>query len=88
MAENKSKVQVEFLIHPGETLKEILEDRGITVRELAKQAGASEHHIHRVINCQKSISAAFARQLEQALDVEACFWLNLQANYDKERLSK
>jgi HTH-type transcriptional regulator/antitoxin HigA len=76
----------DFIIHPGETLKEILEDRGISQRELAIRSDATEKHVSNIVNCQKPISVSFAKKLEYALGVDAGFWINLQANYDKERI--
>lgn len=76
----------EMIIHPGETLKEILEDRNMTQQELAVRAGVSAKHISTVLNGEKNISASFAKKLEYALNVEAEFWTNLQNAYDKEIL--
>ena len=46
----------------------------------------TEKHVSTVIHGQKGISAAFARKLEYALGIETSFWMNLQANYDRELL--
>lgn len=78
--------QIVAIIHPGETLAEVIEDRNMTQRELAVRTGMTEKHISTVIHGQKSISAAFARKLEYALGIETSFWMNLQANYDRELL--
>ena len=88
MAKEKSSVGLsrDYIIHPGETLAEVIEDRGMTQRELAVRTGMSEKHISTVIHGQKNISAAFARKLEYALGIETSFWMNLQANYDRELL--
>ena len=74
----------DLIIHPGETLAEALEDRGMSQRELAIRTGMTEKHISTVVHGQKGISPAFARKLEYALGIEASFWMNLQANYDRE----
>ncbi len=74
----------EFIIHPGETLKEILEDRKMTQRELAKRTGVTEKHVSTIVNGLKPISVSYAKKLEYALGINAMFWINLQANYDKE----
>jgi HTH-type transcriptional regulator/antitoxin HigA len=74
----------EFIIHPGETLKEILKDREMPQRELAIRTNVTEAHVSNVINGQKSISVGYAKKLEYALNIDASFWINLQANYDKE----
>lgn len=84
MVERMSGLSREFIIHPGETLKEILEDRHMTQRELALRTGVKEPHVSGIVNCKKPISASFAKKLEYALGIDAMFWVNLQANYDKE----
>lgn len=76
----------DFIIHPGETLEEVLEDREMSQRELAIRTGMTEKHISTVIHGQKPISVAFAKKLEYALGIEASFWINLQSNYDRELL--
>ncbi|MDD4528232.1 MAG: HigA family addiction module antitoxin [Candidatus Margulisbacteria bacterium] len=84
MAEKMNGLSREFIIHPGETLKEILEDRNMSQRELAIRTGVKEAHISKLVNCLKSISVSFAKKLEYAFGIDASFWINLQANYDKE----
>lgn len=84
MVKNTNGLSREFIIHPGETLKEIIEDRGMSQKELALRTDVTEPHISSVVNCQKSISVTFAKKLGYALDIDASFWINLQANYDKE----
>lgn len=74
----------ELIIHPGETLKEILEDRGMTQRELAIRTDVTETHVSNIVNCLKPISVSYAKKLEYALDIDVSFWVNLQANYDSE----
>jgi HTH-type transcriptional regulator / antitoxin HigA len=43
-----------------------------------------EPHISGIVNCQKPISVSFAKKLQYVLEVDASFWINLQANYEKE----
>ncbi len=76
----------DLIIHPGETLVEILEDRDMSQKELAIRTGMTEKHISTVVKGQKNISVAFAKKLEYALGIDASFWINLQANYDRELL--
>lgn len=63
----------EMIIHPGETLKEVLENKNMSQKEL-------------VLRGEKNMSASFAKKLEYALNIEAEFWVNLQNSYDKEIL--
>ncbi|MHB8128906.1 MAG: HigA family addiction module antitoxin [Mobilitalea sp.] len=76
----------EFIIHPGETLEEVIDDKEMSQKELAVRTGVTEKHICTVIKGSKSISVAFAKKLEYALGIDASFWINLQSNYDREIL--
>lgn len=74
----------DFIIHPGETLMEIIKERKMSQKELAIRCGVSEKHVSTVLNCKKNISPFFARRLEFALGIDSIFWINLQSNYDNE----
>lgn len=86
MAIKKIGISRDLVIHPGETIADVLEDRGITQAELAARTGVSPAYISNLISGKKNISTRFAMNLEYALDVPKSFWLNLQANYDAELL--
>ena len=75
----------EWLIHPGEIISDILEERNLAQKELAQRAGVSEAFLSEVIRGKKDISKELAAGLECALEVPRSFWLNLQANYDAEK---
>lgn len=79
---SQDKVTEQLLIHPGETLFEIMKDREITLKELALKTEFTEKHISSVISGENNISAKFALKLQSALFIPASFWSNLQANYD------
>jgi HTH-type transcriptional regulator/antitoxin HigA len=85
MVENKNGLSLELIIHPGETLKEVLEDRHMTQKELSVRTGVTEAHVSQLIKGQKNISVSYAKKLSYALDIPASFWINLQSNYDKEK---
>ncbi|MDO5444659.1 MAG: HigA family addiction module antitoxin [Eubacteriales bacterium] len=87
MAAKNHGISLDLLIHPGETISDILEDRDITQKELALRSGVSEAFLSDVIHGKKDISKSFAMGLEYALGVPSSFWLNLQANYDAELIS-
>lgn len=84
MGQKLQHTSPDLLIHPGESILEIIDDRGINQKELAIRTGFTEKHISTVINGKKSISAKLALSLESALDIPATFWKNLQSNYDLE----
>lgn len=86
MAAKKIGISRDLIIHPGETIADVLEDRGITQAELSSRTGVSPAYVSNVIAGKKGISANFAMGLEYALGVPKSFWLNLQANYESELL--
>lgn len=86
MATKITGISRDLIIHPGETIGDILIERGITQAELAARTGVSPAYVCNVIAGKKDISAKFAFALEYALGVSKSFWMNLQANYDAELL--
>lgn len=74
----------DLIIHPGETLLEVLQDRNMSQKELALRTGMTEKHISSVINGKSPISVAFAKKLEYVFGIDCSFWTNLQTNYDIE----
>lgn len=86
MSVKKMGVSSDLIFHPGETLGEVLIERGISQLDLATRAGVSAAYVSNVIAGKKDISANFAMGLEYALNIPKSFWLNLQANYEAELL--
>ena len=86
MAAKKIGISRDLIIHPGETIADVLEERGITQSELASSAGVSPAYVSSVIEGMLGISPNCARGLEYAIGVPKSFWLNLQANSEAELL--
>ena len=74
----------DMIIHPGETLKEVMEDRNISTESLAQSTGFTQDYINAVLNCKENISAEFARKLEDALNIDTDFWIKLNELYNDE----
>jgi antitoxin HigA-1 len=68
--------------HPGEGIKQELDNMGLTVAEAAKGLGVTRQQLYRVINGECGITAEMAYRLEKAIGSTADFWLRLQANYE------
>lgn len=66
---------------PGETLLETLQEREISINELAAKIGISELAIAEIIRGQAPITAEIALQLEQILAIPARFWQNRERHY-------
>ena len=86
MVKNTNGLSLNFIIHPGETIKEVLEENNMSQEELAIRTGYSAKHVSEVINGKKGISSEFAKRLECVFNIPMSFWINLQGNYDKEVL--
>jgi addiction module HigA family antidote len=71
-------------IHPGETLKEMLEDRKIFSNEIAMETRLTFSEVVGIIDGEDSISGFIATELGKFFETGTQFWLNLQENYDEE----
>jgi addiction module HigA family antidote len=70
-------------IHPGEILREeFLKPMGITNARLATDIDVPTSRISEIVNGARVISVDTAMRLGLYFDMEARFWLNLQAEYD------
>lgn len=67
---------------PGATIKELLEDRGMTQKEFATRMAISEKHLSNLINGEVRLTPDMAERLELVLNVPAKFWNNLEAIYE------
>ena len=76
-----------YAIPPGETIAELLEQRGMTENELAARMHTQVSYVQKLIAGTVYMTIGIARRLENALDVPANFWLNLEQIY-REELSK
>lgn len=72
---------------PGATIKEQLNDRGMSQKEFAARMDMSEKHISRLINGDVHLTSEVAIRLEMVLGVPAKFWNNLESIY-REKLNK
>ncbi len=72
---------------PGATIKEQLNDRGMSQKEFASRMDMSEKHISKLINGEVQLTPETAVRLEMVLGVPAKFWNNLEAIY-REKIIK
>ena len=72
---------------PGTTIKEQLNDRGMSQKEFALRMDMSEKHISKLINGDVQLTPEMSIRLEMVLGVPANFWNNLEAIY-REKLIK
>ncbi len=71
-------------VHPGQVLKTVLEDAGITANALALALRIPANRLTEIINGRRSLSADTALRLARFFGTSAQMWMNLQAKYDLE----
>ena len=79
----KYKLETNYAIHPGITLREKLEELQITPKEFAIRTGKPIKTISNVLNGKSSITPEMAVQFEKVLNIPANFWMAKQANYNE-----
>lgn len=70
------------LYHPGQLIKEEIEYRKISQRELSKLTGVATNIINEILKGKRNCTPQFAVQLEDTLKIDAKVLLRLQINYD------
>jgi addiction module HigA family antidote len=71
-------------IHPGEMLRDELEEIGVSINELARALRVPMNRISAVVNGKRSITADTAMRLARYFGTSPQYWLNLQTAYDLE----
>jgi len=77
----------DFVSLPGDTLQEVLDERGISQANLAERTGRPKKTINEIVQGKAAITPETALQLERVLGVPAAFWNNLERNY-RENLAR
>ncbi|MFT7572638.1 MAG: addiction module HigA family antidote [Paracoccaceae bacterium] len=68
--------------HPGEVLKDELEELGITPTELARQIDVPANRMSQIISGKRSITGDTALRLGHWFKTDPQFWMNLQAQFE------
>ena len=72
-------------MHPGEVLLEdFLKPMGLSQYRLAKALGVPPQRIGDIVHGRRAVTADTALRLGRFFNMEAQFWLNLQARHDLE----
>ena len=74
--------------HPGEVLKDELEERGISQRQLAENMGLTYSVVKEILNGRRPLTAKTALMFEAALDVPADSLMYLQTKYNMQTARK
>ena len=71
-----------YPIHPGEIIKDELECRGISQRQLAQKMGLSYSVFNEILNGKRPVSSEVAMLVEAALNISAETLLKMQMRYN------
>jgi len=75
--------QPDYAVHPGETLREKLEELGMSPKEFAVRTGKPVKTISEILNAKSSITSEMSVQFEKVLKIPAGFWIKKQSNYNE-----
>lgn len=73
----------DWVMKPGETLKDHMDEDGVTVNAVAKLCDLSPETIVGILDGSVAIDAGIACRLETGTDIPAGLWLNLQRIFNE-----
>jgi addiction module HigA family antidote len=75
-------------VHPGQVLKDELDELGISQSALAGHIGVLPKTINEICRGKRGISAEMAWKLSRSLGASPNFWMNLQDNWELAEVSQ
>ncbi len=75
-----------FPTHPGEVLKDEIEYRGISQRQLAEEMGIAYSALNEILNARRPVTEKTALLFEAALGVNAEPLLKMQMRYNLQSI--
>lgn len=81
-----SSFRPNWAMHPGASIADALEERGISQREAAERLQVTPKHINELIKGHTRVTSETARALARVIGSTPEFWLRLQTHYDLESL--
>ena len=71
-------------VHPGEVLKETLDDLGISMNRLAQALRVPANRISGIVAGQRAITGETALRLARYFNTTPGYWIGMQAQFDLE----
>ncbi|HXU39182.1 MAG TPA: HigA family addiction module antitoxin [Blastocatellia bacterium] len=69
-------------VHPGEYLRELLDELGLSQYRLAQDLGIAPMRVSHLVRGQRPVTAELALRLGRYFGQSPRFWMNLQTRYD------
>jgi len=77
----EKELHSDLAVPPGEYLKEVINELGMTKDELARRMGLRATELGTVFRGTTPLTSDVAMQLEKVVSVPASIWLGLEAEY-------
>jgi len=87
MIESSVQFEPNWLSPPGDTIADLLEEKGWSQTEFAQRTGYTPKHVNQLIRGKAPISEETALRLERVLGSTARFWLKRESEY-RETLAR
>lgn len=87
MTKYKHKYEPDYAVAPGATLKEAIDERGMSQQLLAVRLGMAEKTISQIVNGIAPITCGTAEKLELVLGIPASYWNRRELAY-RESLAR
>ena len=71
-------------IHPGELLRDELDEIGVSLNELGRALRVPMNRVSAIVNGKRAITVDTAMRLARYFGTSPQYWLNLQVAYDLE----
>jgi len=81
MATRSNRLVPARAIHPGEILREELQERGIKQKNFAQAIGVQATHLNEFIKGKRNLNEDLAMKLESQLGIPFKTWMNLHNGY-------
>ena len=78
------ETETNLIVPPGETIKEQMKQKNISLKELANAIGEDEEHTQELLEGDIRMQRKHMEGLEQILGIPFRFWRNLEDNYRNE----
>lgn len=75
-------------VHPGDILREMLAERGVSQTRLAGHLKTDVARINEICRRRRGVSATMAVMLGKALGTSAALWMNLQKNWELSQVDQ
>lgn len=86
--ESLAEFAPDWISAPGETVADLLEERGWSQADFATRTGFTKKHVYLLLQGKAVISEDTALRLERVLSSSARFWMSLETQYREQLLHR